>query len=781
MSKAVHITVSKDGHPVMRERMERDVIKIGRLASAHIKLDEPTVSRIHAVLEWSAGAYHLIDMGSLEGTRVNGEKVSKRRVAFGDLVEVGPFQITLTDGETSAPPPTPPRTDDVEDGMVEGQAEVRVTEAPPSTDPRNYPITQPAGQVPLPQTVPGGGEVPAPFPATHRRLPPAAPTVASAGLGPALPGPKRGSVSRPRASDVQVTAAAPSSPPADTFTAPLGGAPTAGHSSRPVAAHPELARPSEIAAAAPTVPPAAVPPASTAPPASVPPAPGPPAAGPHLSVVPRTAAASAPVPAAPTWGSVPSNLASDQVPEEQRALEIKAVWGWSTVLDTVTVHDEPSVTAGDARTVTGWGPLQQVQRCDLEIPSRGLPVDSFVLAQAVGKVGGTYDLQWPQGLSGRVERADGSVHELSELAAHGAFEEGDAPELVRYALRPAETVFVEHGPITLQMRYVRRTQVAAVPLSQSINYNWLNTFLLVFFAHVMTVASFLAAPQTTSSFEEDLQRTVNRFAQIKLTPEQRRQQKSLLADLKKGKRAEKAKGKQGKAGRKSDKAPDRDTRRANKGKPDEKEQAKAILDKLLGADVKGAVASAMGTGGIGGELKSALGGVTGRNIGDRQGLGGLGTRGSGPGGGGLNMAGVGLGALGTAGRGGGGSGDYGQSAADLGKKKDRDINIAIGRTIVRGSLPKEIIRRVINQHMAQIRYCYEKELTRSPGIFGRVSTRFVIGPNGRVQDAKVPSSTLGNAAVEQCMVQKIRTWKFPKPKGGGIVIVNYPFVLKTSG
>jgi hypothetical protein len=30
------------------------------------------------------------------------------------------------------------------------------------------------------------------------------------------------------------------------------------------------------------------------------------------------------------------------------------------------------------------------------------------------------------------------------------------------------------------------------------------------------------------------------------------------------------------------------------------------------------------------------------------------------------------------------------------------------------------------------------------------------------------------------MTKKIRRWVFPKPKGGGVVIVNYPFVFKSS-
>ena len=43
------------------------------------------------------------------------------------------------------------------------------------------------------------------------------------------------------------------------------------------------------------------------------------------------------------------------------------------------------------------------------------------------------------------------------------------------------------------------------------------------------------------------------------------------------------------------------------------------------------------------------------------------------------------------------------------------------------------------------------------------------------------NSTMGNARVENCIVQAVRRWEFPKPLGGGIVIVSYPFVFTPAG
>ena len=47
-----------------------------------------------------------------------------------------------------------------------------------------------------------------------------------------------------------------------------------------------------------------------------------------------------------------------------------------------------------------------------------------------------------------------------------------------------------------------------------------------------------------------------------------------------------------------------------------------------------------------------------------------------------------------------------------------------------------------------------------------------------VIQSEVKKSTLADPKVENCMLLKIRNWKFPKPPGGGIVDVTYPFVFQ---
>lgn len=744
------LTVYKGSDLIGEHRFDRDIVKIGRLASAHLKLDDTKVSRIHAVIEATSDGhdYSIIDMGSTEGTFVNGEKVSKEKLKEGDEIRLGDCRLLVSFDEV----------------------EVRV----------------PAVDVGAAQTAPAFATNPPPAPPLDPRelwsasasdLAQASPTMQ---IAPAQP-----SASDVTAIPAQYSVPPPSQTPADwSRISGIAGVPSAGFT-----VPQGVAAGSAVAAGASAVGPRA---GAFFAPSAVPGQPPPPmsydlppVSQPAYSQVPAMPMSGIPMPvmhAEPhsPWGSVPNNLASDGVPENERALEIKLLWR-DTILDTVAVTDQPVVTIGDERKTAGFGPFQKLVLCDLEVPSKGLPSQTFVLAQAMSPTGCTYTISIPSSFGGRVERADGTVIPLEDLLRSGrGIERGDAGGVHQYHLNPQETLYLDYGDLTFQVRYVRRQRFIPPPFLSDLNYSWINMLILAFFVHALAVISFIATPTTNAEMTESIFKNPNRFAQFRLTPEEKKkQQNDFLAKLKEGAAGAKAKGLEGKAGRK-DVPKDKKGRMAVKGDPNDKEIAKSTLAKLFGAKGNTGRSYLFGSGGLGGELKGALGGVTGAEIGDAYGLGGLGTRGSGPGGGGLSMNSVGLGALGTAGRGGGQSG-YGEGVGGLGRKADRDINISAGSPIIQGSLDKEIIRRVIKQHIAQIRYCYEKELTRSPGLFGKVATQFTISANGNVQSADVAQSTLNNAEVERCITSKIRTWVFPKPKGGGVVIVKYPFMFKTTG
>ena len=96
---------------------------------------------------------------------------------------------------------------------------------------------------------------------------------------------------------------------------------------------------------------------------------------------------------------------------------------------------------------------------------------------------------------------------------------------------------------------------------------------------------------------------------------------------------------------------------------------------------------------------------------------------------------------------------------------------------IEGGLDPNEIAAVIKRHESQVRACYERGLQKSPRLAGRLSLRFLIGPQGRVTTARVSQSSLRNAGVESCIQSRLMSWKFPKPEGGVSVKVAFPFVL----
>lgn len=811
MGIPIKVAVYRGAEFVGEHRFDREIIKIGRLQSAHLKLEDPKVSRIHAVIEVSSDGQELaiIDMGSSDGTFVNGERISKERLKHGDEVRLGDCRlvIALDDGKAAqaAPPPMAAPVaapvpheawaaqENVPTGMVSAAmpgafagAAATAYAAAPTVQPYAPTMPAPGGAQAWGQP---GGWPPVGMSAEDARAAQFAPTGQWQLAGQAAPGmvpgaawvdPNTGAVTAQVMAnlppDLQATGQMPLQAGAfgyaqyPGYAQPgypqgyAGGFPTPELASGvPMSADQYQAAMAQAAMAQAM---------AYGQPGMMPGAPGQDVA---MGGYPMFSVNTA-------WGTVPNNLAGEGVRDTERELEIKTIWA-DSVLDTINVFDQPVITMGDEPKVEGAFIWKKLVRCDVEVPAKGLPTPRFPLAVNGAKEACAYSITLHASFSGHIERQDGTVVSLQEIVAAGVgIEPGSLHDTFLYTLQPAETLYVKHGMLTLQIRYVRRQRFVPPPFLDRMNYTWLNTLILVMFFHALAVASFLALPKTSETLEDSLYKNKNRFAQILLTPEQKKKLKDdTLAKLKSGETGAKAAKAEGKAGRKDLKDVKNPGRMAIKGDPNDKEIAKSTMARLFGPGDKGS-SYLFGSGGLGGELKGALGGVTGAQVGDAAGLGGLGTRGAGPGGGGLSMNSVGLGALGTQGRGGGGEGsDYGSGVGGLGKKSDRDINISAGQPVIMGSLDKELIRRVIEAHKAQIRYCYEKELVRSPGLFGKVEMEWTIGADGLVKDSKPKASTMNNAEVERCIASKIRTWEFPKPKGGGVVIVRYPFVLKTAG
>ena len=117
---------------------------------------------------------------------------------------------------------------------------------------------------------------------------------------------------------------------------------------------------------------------------------------------------------------------------------------------------------------------------------------------------------------------------------------------------------------------------------------------------------------------------------------------------------------------------------------------------------------------------------------------------------------------------------YARCVKEVDLLKEGSVNPEIQ---IMGALHQCTIDSYVRKSVGEIRQCYENELAKDPKLAGRVLINFVISASGDVSSSKVLRTTLGNAEVEKCVAGVIKKIKFPKPKGGGIVFVNYPFVF----
>ena len=639
MAVPLTLRVFRGDQLVVSKDYDRDIIKIGRLSSAHLCLDDEKVSRIHSVIEVGAdGSLSIIDMGSVEGTFVNGKRVNKGSLVFGDQIRLGNTIIKIEQTELA---PLAPLDSPTLVGMT--------------------PMVRPVVAV-------APAQVQVPF----------------------------------------IT----NTPPPNASAGAVARAPVA------------------------------QPPMVLPPPVVPPPPPLDEDSGLAVRARPRRRSGTGPL-----------------------GVELRFLWGDQMVGEFfLHPNTERRFTIGSAQGV------------DFEMGDGRLGGPKFELVRA-GKAG--VRLRFTGKMQGELQRRLGEeTMTLQEAKQRGiASDEGDG---LGITLGHEDFAWVDLGGIVVEVFFQPAPRPVAVPLTESIDFTVMNIFLVCFFLAALFVISAANRTAEGEAFDDELNSNQARIAKLLIKPPAN-QKNPILEKFEKrkeaGEIAQKHKGTEGEMGKKD--GPKRSAHAAPKGDPSNKDQARLLMAKVFGGNSSGGISTVFGHQGLGGELKSAMGQMFGAAPGDAAGLGGLGLRGSGSGGGGVGDS-IGIGGINTRGRGGGTEG-YGSGVGALGGKKDVDIGITSSDPMVVGSLDKELIRKVIHANRNQIRFCYESQLNRFPKLDGKVAIRFMITAQGSVSQSSVAQSTVNNAELEACVAGRVRMWNFPKPKGGGIVIVTYPFIFKQSG
>ena len=651
------------------ETLSQEIIKIGRLQSSDIRLDDEKVSRMHAVIEVTApGEVFIIDLGSASGTLVNGEKINKRKLQTGDQVQVGNKRLHL----------------DIIAGTV------AVASSPP--------VAMAAG--------------------AERATPVVDERAMTAMLD---------EESEPRAKAVPQVAEKEdeSGPKFNPFEA------GAKRMSRTPFAN---ATPEE---------------------------------GPEYGLVATTAA-----------------LPSHEIETNERAIEVSVIWGDRNVLnvDYLTPPRDYYVGEPDGEDV------------DYVLGHDAIGVDRMPLCVAQGA--GVAAIV-PEGAKGEATIGD-QTRSFDLMRGQGDFQPSSAiAGAMEFPVPEGGSVRMKHRDFTFIVKDVKAGKKVAGHAKIDVRPMIYVAGAALFASLVLTM--FYFQPPRPRGLSSDLLSTDSRLIQFLMEPEELEEPEPEWLNGEDSSGGGTGKAHEGEQGQMGDETSEKNRNKYGIQGPEDnpdpvmaREQAE---DEARTAGVIGTLASMMGSFNaptspygadfaLGNDPMSALGAMTGNDIGQNFGFGGLGLRGTGRGGGGLGQGTIGMGNFGTIGRGGGrgeGEGGYGRGVGGFRGRSAGVPQVRSGGAEVRGSLSKEVIRRVVRRHINEVKFCYEQQLNARPDLQGRVTTKFVISPTGSVQSAMVGSSSLRNEAVESCIVRAVRRWTFPAPDGGGVVVVNYPFLLDAAG
>ncbi len=92
----------KDGR-IYNYNILKDAITIGRGKDNDIVLDDITISRNHAKLKKANDGYVLVDLGSFNGTKVNGKSIQSTTLQHDDLIKIGPVRLMFLTKEKREP------------------------------------------------------------------------------------------------------------------------------------------------------------------------------------------------------------------------------------------------------------------------------------------------------------------------------------------------------------------------------------------------------------------------------------------------------------------------------------------------------------------------------------------------------------------------------------------------------------------------------------------------------------------------------------------------------
>lgn len=425
----------------------------------------------------------------------------------------------------------------------------------------------------------------------------------------------------------------------------------------------------------------------------------------------------------------------------------------------------------------------------VEFPIEGAPSESFPL---VSPVGNDFVFNFAAGMEGEM-LIDGQPVKLGELQSSGRAQMSSmVPGALQSAIPSQGRIRVNIGQNTFLISSVPRPRRHVTPLFASMESKILAFVGVSAAVHLSIVFLLLSLPPAPQSLSLDLRGSDGRLTRVQSKaqedPKEEEEEETQDNQASGGTGTAMALD-EGKMGKEDSSRKTGQYAMKNEGADPQLAKEAAVEQArnagFLGAlkmSQGGAFASITGTGDFSSGLDDAnvYGGLLGDEVGEMQGGFGFGRSGFGAGGGGTGWGTIGTGKYGTIGHGSGTGSGYGVGSGRGGMRSRRAIapKVSIGNAVATGDLDKNIIRRYIRQKLPQIKYCYEKQLLVKPDISGDVVTQFQISPQGAVLNSTAKGV---HDAVSSCVAGVIKTIRFPKPRGGGLVQVRYPFTFRPTG
>jgi FHA domain len=160
-SDSFRLIVRRGPQPNQSYDLNKDIVTLGRDITNDIVINDPEVSRHHMRLTRGAGGFTLEDLGSTNGTFVNGQRLTGARpLRPGDMVGLGET-VTLAYETVTAPPVTTEPSSDA-GGTVANPAAQR-SQPSPYGQPQPYSYTPQASPYQPPQAQPAVPQQPSPY------------------------------------------------------------------------------------------------------------------------------------------------------------------------------------------------------------------------------------------------------------------------------------------------------------------------------------------------------------------------------------------------------------------------------------------------------------------------------------------------------------------------------------------------------------------------------------------------------------------------------------------